>query len=280
MFVAVLAVNVLCQLAPRLLHSGSTAPLPTVLVIAQPIVLMAAMIAAYRFLVQWIEKRSPQELGRARAVPRWLVGAVCGIGLFTTVELLLVWKGVAHIGPYTGTGYLLGTFLMAAATGVAEEIIFRGVVFRVMEEGFGTLAGLLFSAALFGALHGFNPGASVVSSVAIAIEAGVLLAAAYTATRSLWLPIGLHFGWNFAEGGFFGAAVSGNTVHGLLSSTPSGNPLWSGGAFGPEASIVAVGVCVTAAAVFLVMTVRRGHWVPVRFQMRMNQLQAATAGSP
>jgi uncharacterized protein len=279
MFVGLLGVDVLCQLVPGLLHPASKGPRPAVLAIGSAIGTMVAMIAAYRLLVRWIETRLAQELGRKGAILGCVTGALCGVGLFVTVELLLVWKGVAHIGAYTGTAYLFRALTFALATGVAEEIVFRGVVFRIMEEGFGTLVALLFSAALFGALHGFNPGASLVSSAAIAIEAGVLLAAAYTATRSLWLPIGLHFGWNFAEGGLFGAAVSGNTVHGLVSSTPSGDPLWSGGAFGPEASIVAVGVCLTAAIVFLSMTVRRGYWEPLRFRMRMPRTRTADLGA-
>lgn len=277
MFVVLAGVNVVCQLTPRLLHSASNGPRPAVLVIGPAIVIMAAMIGSYRVLVRWIEQRAPQELSGANSIPLWLAGALCGVGLFAIVELLLVWKGVAHIGAYTGTTYLFSAFTVAVATGIAEEIVFRGVVFRIVEEGFGTLVALLLSAALFGALHGFNPGASVVSSAAIAIEAGVLLALAYTATRSLWLPIGLHFGWNFAEGGLFGAAVSGNTTHGLVSSTPSGDPLWSGGAFGPEASIVAVGVCLIAAAVFLGITIRRGNWQPLRFRMGMPQTGKAAA---
>jgi uncharacterized protein len=271
MFVVLAAVDVACQLMPRLFHSAPNGPQPAILVIGSAIATMVVMIGSYRLLVRWIEQRVPQELSRASAIPLWLAGALYGVGLFAIVELLLVWKGVAHIGAYTGTTYLFSAFTVAVATGIAEEIVFRGVVFRIMEEGFGTLVALLFSAALFGALHGFNPGASFISSAAIAVEAGMLLAVAYTATRSLWLPIGLHFGWNFAEGGLFGAAVSGNTTHGLVSSTPSGDPLRSGGVFGPEASIVAVGVCLIASVVFLGITIRRGHWQPLRFRMGMPQ---------
>jgi membrane protease YdiL (CAAX protease family) len=87
--------------------------------------------------------------------------------------------------------------------------------FAVTFGGFAGLAGaiaLLVSAAVFGRVHAGNPGASWVSSLSIALESGVLLGLAYAATRSLWLPIGLHFGWNFTAGGIFGAAVSGGTI--------------------------------------------------------------------
>src|SRR5581483_7760086 len=105
------------------------------------------------------------------------------------------------------------------------------------------------------------------SSAAIALEAGILLAAAYLLTRSLWLPIGLHFGWNFTEGGIFGAAVSGNGAKGLINTSLSGPQLLSGGAFGPEASVAAVGVCLVAAVVMLVLAARRGEWRPLRLRI-------------
>ena len=70
------------------------------------------------------------------------------------------------------------------------------------------------------------------SAIAIMLEAGVLLGSAYFLTRRLWLPIGLHIGWNFTQGGVFGIAVSGHPSSGLLQAVLSG-PTWlSGGAFG------------------------------------------------
>jgi uncharacterized protein len=277
-FVALTAIEVLCQLAPRLLHSDSLNARPGIWAIGTALILSVAMVGTYRLLVRVVERRRAEELGRAHAVRLALIGAVCGTALFAAVEMLLVWKGVAHIGSYAGAAYLGQAVAVSLASGVGEEILFRGVVFRIVEEGFGTAVALVFSAGLFGALHGFNPGASLMSTTAIALEAGLLLALAYTATRSLWLAIGLHFGWNFAEGGIFGAAVSGHVTHGFVSTTFSGDALWSGGAFGPEASIVAVGVCLVAALVFLAMTIRRGNWHPLRFRMWLSQMPTMEAG--
>jgi hypothetical protein len=111
---------------------------------------------------------------------------------------------------------------------------------------------LIFTAGLFGLAHTLNPGATIGSSVAIALEAGVLLGAAYAATQRLWVPIGLHAGWNFAEGSLFGMTLSGNNMGvGLLRGSLSGPLILTGGEFGPEASIVAVLVCLVAALFFL-----------------------------
>jgi hypothetical protein len=128
-------------------------------------------------------------------------------------------------------------------TGVFEELLFRGVLFRLVEDSWGSYAALAVSSLFFGAAHLFNPNATWLSAVAIMVEAGIFLGAAYMLTRRLWLPIGIHAGWNFTEGGVFGAAESGTAPHGWLQSTTSG-PAWlSGGDFGPEASVVTVMIC-------------------------------------
>ena len=102
-----------------------------------------------------------------------------------------------------------------------------------------------------------NPGATRTSALAIALEAGILLGAAYAATERLWVPIGLHIAWNFTEGSVFGMSVSGlNKVTGLIQGSLQGSRLLTGGAFGPEASIVAVAVCLLGALYFLYRMLR------------------------
>jgi uncharacterized protein len=124
----------------------------------------------------------------------------------------------------------------------------------------GTWWALLVTSVLFGAGHAFNPGATVLSSIAIAVEAGVLLAAAYAVTGRLWFPIGLHAAWNFTEGTVFGMSVSGfGATKGLIVGALRGPTILTGGRFGPEASIVAVLVCVSAAFLIVWRVVRLGR---------------------
>jgi membrane protease YdiL (CAAX protease family) len=142
------------------------------------------------------------------------------------------------------------------------------VLFRVVEEAAGTTIAILFSAILFGLLHGFNPGATAVSTGAIAIEAGVLLAVAYALTRNIWLVVGIHMSWNFTEGNIFGAHVSGNAAsHSLVRTTLSGPEILTGGAFGPEASIISVLLGVAAALAIGTLVVRNGGWQPRRLRL-------------
>ena len=232
-------------------------------------------LAAYRLVVRLAEGRSARELALPGAPALLGAGVIVGLGLFAAVYAVLGATGHLTFRGPAGTAGLSAAVGLNALAAVGEEIILRGAVFRVLEDGFGTLVALVLSAALFGLLHGANPGATATSTMAIALEAGVLLGLAYAATRSLWLPIGLHFGWNFTEGGVFGAAVSGMTAHGLLRFDVTGPDLVTGGAFGPEASIVAVVVCLAAAVAFGVAAARRGRWQPARLRMKLRYGQDA-----
>jgi hypothetical protein len=228
---------------------------------------IAIMITIYRLLVRWTEKRGIAELSANRALPHLLGGAAIGFAMFCGVIAIDVALGGARILGFAGFDGIVSAFSMALLAGVAEEIIVRGTVYRLLEDGFGTLIAIVLSGALFGLLHALNPGATLASTAAIAVEAGILLAAAYLVTRSLWLAIGLHIGWNFTEGGIFGAAVSGGKSHGLITTVFAGPDWLTGGKFGPEASLTAVILCVVVAAVLLAVAIRRGEWKPARFKL-------------
>jgi hypothetical protein len=89
-----------------------------------------------------------------------------------------------------------------------------------------------------------------------------MLAAAYTLTRRLWLCMGIHIAWNFTQGGIFSVAVSGGQSKGLLQSRMVGPDWLTGGAFGAEASVVALGICFAAGIVLAILATKRGHVVP------------------
>jgi uncharacterized protein len=221
--------------------------------------LVAALVvpALYVAYVRTIERRPVGELAAAGAALELARGFVVGAALFTITMGLLLAAGVASITRGDGWHALFAGLGVALAAALVEETLMRAIFFRIVEESLGSVIALIASAALFGLLHAFNPGATWTSTVAIALEAGVILAAAYLYTRRLWMAVGLHAAWNFTEGGVFGASVSGGAAHGLLSSHFSGARLLTGGDFGPEASIVAVVVCLVAGVLLLVGAHRR-----------------------
>jgi uncharacterized protein len=221
----------------------------------------AAAIAIYYLAsFRWIERRKAPELNPKGRANEFGAGLALGVALFSSVMAVL-WA----IGVYRFTGW--GTFLdlgrgalFALTAAVLEEILFRGYLFRLLSAATGTWLAVLVTSALFGAAHAANPGATLFSSFAIAVEAGVILAGAYAVTGRLWMPIGLHMGWNFAESTIWGMSVSGGDVTpSFMRGRLSGAPVLTGGAFGPEASIIAVLLCFAVGATLLCRTVRLGR---------------------
>ncbi|MBQ0988628.1 CPBP family intramembrane glutamic endopeptidase [Micromonospora sp. H61] len=222
-------------------------------------------VVVYRWVVRRTERREPTELGLDGRGGKLGRGTLIGFAMFAAVIATIAFLDGYRVegwGSPTGALGLLG-FMAAAA--VTEELLFRGVLFRIVEERTGTWIALALTGVVFGAIHLANPDATLWGATAIAIEAGFMLAACYAATRNLWVPIGLHFGWNFAAGGIFSVVVSGNgESKGLLEASTSGPVALSGGDFGPEGSLYAVLAGVVLTVVFLWLAKRRGHIIARR----------------
>jgi membrane protease YdiL (CAAX protease family) len=233
--------------------------------------LLTAVVAVlvYGWVVRRTEHRAPVEVSLKGAGAGISWGTLLGIALFGAVI-----ANIAFLGDYTING--LGTLASAvgllgimAGAAVTEELVFRGVLFRNVEHWTGTWIALVLTGSLFGLIHLLNANATLWGAIAIAIEAGGMLTAAYIATRKLWVPIGLHFGWNIAASAIFSTKVSGsNTPQGLLDATMSGPALVTGGDFGPEDSVYAVVFGVVATVVLMWLAHRRGLVVPVRRSAR------------
>ncbi|WP_419706239.1 CPBP family intramembrane glutamic endopeptidase [Promicromonospora sp. NFX87] len=226
-------------------------------------------VLVYAWVVRRTERRDVVEVSREGAVSGLGWGTLLGVALFALVIVNLAFLGsytVHGLGTVTGAVGLVG---FMAAVAVGEELMFRGVLFRIIEGWTGTWIALTATSLLFGLAHLINPNASLWGALAIAVEAGGMLTAAYVATRKLWVPIGLHLGWNIAGSAVFSTEVSGNnTPQGLLDASTSGPMLITGGEFGPEGSVYSIVFCVAAAAVFIRMAYRRGHMVPLRRSAR------------
>jgi membrane protease YdiL (CAAX protease family) len=222
-------------------------------------------LLAYAWIVRRTEHRDPVEVARKGALGALGRGLLIGLAVFGAV-IANIW----FLGDYRalGGGEIAGPIALVgftAAAAVTEELIFRGVLFRILEGRIGTWLALIVTSLLFGAWHLPNPGSTVWSALAVAIEAGGMLGAAYAASRNLWVPIGLHFGWNFAEGAIFGTDISGeNAPGGLLRSALTGPTPVTGGRFGPEGSLYALAAGVLVAAAFMWLARRRGNIVALR----------------
>ena len=227
-------------------------------------------LLAYLLLVKLVERRPANELAPRRLLPDGAKGVLAGLLLFSTVIGVLYLLGNYHIiGINMDAQWLPALLMVGLGAGIGEEIITRGVLFRIVEEGLGTWVALIVSALFFGAAHIANPGATLWSSAAIAIEAGLLFGMLYHVTRSLPVCMGLHAAWNFAQGTIYGVPVSGLKADGWLVSTRSGPDWLSGGVFGAEASVVALSLCSACTLALLIVAIRRGSIVPCRPWQRL-----------
>lgn len=241
----------------HLLKLGKDSPVNVLLAL----VAVTLGLTVYAWFVHRFERRTVVELDRKGALQELVLGLFVGGALFSTV-MLVMW--LCGVWTYTGLNpkvSLVLPLVAGLAAGTIEELAMRGALFRITEQSLGSWWALVISALVFGFLHSFNPGATVVSSSAIALEAGVMLAAAYMITRRMWLVIGLHTAWNFTEGGIFKTNVSGISTEGLIGVKFQGSDLLTGGSFGPEASILSVAVCLVFGAGLIFLAVRKARVV-------------------
>jgi len=225
--------------------------------VAIPIVLLI-----YKLVIVRLGQHPRDDLRAAGALRPLAWGLLGGFLVFSLIVAAAAALGVYRItGPGDLTGMPKALVTAAIFPAISEEIVFRGVLFRWIEEVGGSWVALILTSAFFGAGHLMNPNASTIAAVGIAFEAGVMLGAAYMLTRSLWLPIGLHAAWNFTQGEIYDIPVSGMPVHGVVDARLCCNPLLTGGGFGLEASVIAMVVATLFGLWLLWMAIKRDRLV-------------------
>jgi membrane protease YdiL (CAAX protease family) len=240
---------------------------------------IVTVIAAFVLCTRVMEARAVSELAPNKALTETLAGFALGTLAFAGVIGVLAALGLYRITGRDDWSILAVPLAGAFVTGVFEEILCRGIWFRVVQDSLGSYWALAISAAFFGCAHLLNPHATWFAAIAIMIEAGIFLSAAYMLTRRLWLPIGIHAGWNFTQGGVFGVAVSGTHSEGMLHATLTG-PVWlSGGEFGAESSVVAVVICGTMGIALFAYARRLHHVVAPHWRRGPASAAAAAAAA-
>lgn len=269
LFVVVIATARL--IVPRL-PSGTTVEG----VFARAVVYIGLALAAYKLVIARLGERPRDDLRLADAPKGLSIGVFTGFLLFCALAGIAALFGVYRVVGEGSTAELPRDLVaLGIVPAFMEELLFRGILFRWIEEFAGSWIALIVTSALFGAAHAFNPGATWSSSLAIMVEAGVLLASAYMLARNLWAPMGLHGAWNFTQGFVFGAPVSGIAVHGLVKAQVSGPPLLSGGAFGLEASMIGVVLSIPIGAALISLARKRGELIQPWWKRRIEPATVA-----
>ncbi len=221
---------------------------PTVYVAAfwQSLGGLVALLAAYKLMTAVFDRRPLGSVGLAFH-PRW--GRELGHGLavgaaMLSVTVALEWVcGFAHF-TFTPHAMLRAgsfTFVLFAVAATFEEATFRGYPFQRLAESITPAGAIAATSALFGLVHLGNPHASWISTLNTALV-GIPFCIAYLRTRALWMPIGMHFIWNFLMGFFLGLPVSGVIIPGSILTARVRGPIWlTGGPYGPEGGLLAMG---------------------------------------
>jgi len=211
----------------------------------------------YIFFYKKYEKREIGEFSSKGLLKNTILGVLIGTtvqGL--TIIVIYFWGNfqIISVNPFSS---IITPFAIAFSVAIFEEILLRGIIFRIVEEKLGSYISLAISAIIFGAVHLLNPDSSVISSICIGIV-GFVFGASYIYSRSLWLPIAIHFSWNFVQSGIFGAITSGNEkTSSLFNTNISGAELITGGAFGPEGTIQAILFWLLVSIIFMVIITKQ-----------------------
>jgi membrane protease YdiL (CAAX protease family) len=269
MVLAVLLV-ILCFTAGMLIAQFLVPPIPGFTIPMKfDLVSIPILLLAYWFVIGRMGEHPHNDYRDRQWLRRLVIGLAAGLAVFSVAVAVAAVLGVYRVvGQGDFSGFIPALLAAAIFPAVSEELVFRGILFRWLEEWGGSWVALLVTSALFGAAHLMNPNASAIAAVGIAFEAGVMLGAAYMLTRSLWLPMGLHAAWNFAQGEIYDIPVSGTPVHGMVDARLCCNPLLTGGGFGLEASLIAIVVATVFGLWLLWLAIRKGELVQPRWVRR------------
>jgi membrane protease YdiL (CAAX protease family) len=254
---------------------------PVTLAAIKSIIAISLVMLVYKLAIRKLGERPHDDLPLEGSAKGLGIGLLTGFLLFSLIVGAAAVLDVYNIIGDGGVGQLVHTAIVVSIMpGFMEELLFRGILFRWLEQFGGSWFALALTSALFGLGHIYNPNASALSSFAIAVEAGILLGGAYMLTRNLWVPMGLHAAWNFTQGFIWDVPVSGLDQQGLVEARLSGPEILSGGAFGLEASLIAMIVATTAGIWLVARAVRKGElvrpwWVRRRLDRQAGAVVAA-----
>jgi hypothetical protein len=217
----------------------------------------AALTVATWIMLRFLDRRPFRSVGLHFEAP-WLSQLVKGIllggGMMTVIFAVFYFSGMVTVEfRELDTVQMLFIFsnslFLYVVVGYGEELMFRGYLFQTFVEGTNKVIATVTISVLFALAHANNPNASTFGLVNVGL-AGIWLSIAYFRTESLWLPIGLHFSWNFFQGFVYSMPVSGTTsMKEQIGTAIINGPEWlTGGSFGPEGGALATVILIAGTA--------------------------------
>lgn len=219
-------------------------------------------ILSYILFFKKYDKRAITEFSAKGLAKNLTIGISIGFVLQSFTILVMYLNGNYSVVNINPVSFILIPFAIMFTVAIIEEILVRGIIFRIVEEKLGSYISLTISSVLFGVFHLANPHGTLISGICIT-TAGFMLGAAFIYSRNLWFPIALHFAWNFTQSGIFGAITSGNEkTSSLLEAKIQGPEFITGGEFGPEGSIQAIVFCALGTILLLVLSQKQNKIIP------------------
>ncbi|HYV20667.1 MAG TPA: type II CAAX endopeptidase family protein, partial [Verrucomicrobiae bacterium] len=239
--------------------------------------IFAAAVSSYWAFVHFYERRPVVELS-----PRWrwtLLAAVAGAASIGLTIVFLYATGRYQLVGFRGFDGVAGLLVIIAIAAILEELAFRALLFRILEETVGTTAGLLASAVVFSVVHLTNHGVHAITPLTVTLG-GLMWAGLYIISRNVWVTAAHHACWN-ATIFLIGVPLSGEdwTSQAPWQTTVRGSGLWTGGPFGPEDSLFNILVMALICALLVWIAKRRGRWNPGPFRPVAGRAAPACPGA-
>lgn len=219
-------------------------------------------LVVYIFLFRFYEKRNVTELSPSNFFSFASIGFASGFilqSLFILIIFLLAQYSILHTNAISA---VIPGFNASFTAGFVAELLIVGVFFRIMEEKLGTSIALIILSIIFLIIHANAKNATWLSVLSTATQSGILIPATFVLSRSLWLPIFLHFAWDFAEPGIYGGINPGNNINeSLFTCKINGAEIITGGLNGPQNSIQALIICLIVSIILLLLAKRKNKFI-------------------
>ncbi len=234
--------------------------------VADAFIYLVSILLMTAIVCRVLNRISLAAMGLSRGkISTTLGGLLLGASLMLLIFVISLAMGWVSIIGFLWTQSAFGDWATALiafvalqiAIAVNEEVIFRGYVLQRLAAGFGFLVAAFVSSFLFAVVHVSNPNASMWSALPLMLP-GLLLAAQYRATNSLWMPIGFHFAWNVAEG-VVGFPLSGVNDFNLIKISMHGPEQFVGNGFGPEGALLGIMASLLGLVIVYVWSHTKAH---------------------
>ena len=192
--------------------------------------------------VKYVDKRPFKSLGfyNYKILTDVKIGLILGfVIMFVGFISLLITDNIFIKNFSFSRSDLFYDLLIFIFVSFSEELLVRGYILQNFKASMNENLALILSSAIFALLHFMNPNISLIGFINLFL-AGILLGLCYLLTKNLWLPLALHFSWNFFQGSVFGFNVSGNERNSIIEIGYQSENIWNGGGFGFEGSILCV----------------------------------------